>query len=43
MAVWTTLVMAQPDGTFAAWAESEETIGVDEDTPEHVEAAAMWH
>jgi hypothetical protein len=41
---WITIVMAQPDGTFVAWAWPGETVGVDyvEDSPEHAEAAAMF-
>jgi len=41
---WTTLVMEQTDGTFAAWAGPDETVGVDyvEDCPEHAQAAAMF-
>ena len=41
---WTTLVMEQSDGTFVAWAEPDESVGVDyvEDTPEHAQAAAMF-
>ena len=41
---WTTLVIAQQDGTFLAWAGLGEAIGVDyvEDTAEHAQAAAMF-